>query len=317
MGAAQIELESDITAFVLTPRAQHLRPVSDAPLLTGSGGQLLREIEVLDETGERRKLRVPVERPLTISIDGQELVTLMTLGAKPELLALGYLRNQRIIEAVTEIESITVDLDAGRAVVVRRAEAPAAGAPTAGESRAEVPPAMAPPAGEPRLIGTACSLGTEFGELMRQVDSAVSPRGTARIARRQLLRILEITREYDAIHRTAGSVHGCALFQGDDLLVSLEDVSRHNGLDTVVGWMLLYGVRGEDKTLFTTGRLTGEMVMKAAHNGISIMVSRNGVTSMGYELAARLGMVLFGRAAKDRYFCYTGAHRFDSNEQPR
>jgi FdhD protein len=307
MGAAQIELESDITAFVLTPRAQHLRPVSDAPLLTASGGQLLREIEVLDETGERRKLRVPVERPLTISIDGQELVTLMTLGAKPELLTLGYLRNQRIIETVTEIESISVDLGAGRAVVVRRAEALPAGAP-----RAEAPPAKAP-----ALIGTACSLGTEFAEFVRQVDSAVLPRGTARIARHQLLRILEITRDYDAIHRIAGSVHGCALFQGDDLLVSLEDVSRHNGLDTVVGWMLLYGMSGEDKTLFTTGRLTGEMVMKAAHNGISIMVSRNGVTSMGYELAARLGMVLFGRAAKGRYLCYTGAHRFDSNDQPR
>jgi FdhD protein len=133
-----------------------------------------------------------------------------------------------------------------------------------------------------------------------------------RIARRQLLRILDITREYDAIHRAAGSVHGCALFQGDDLLVSLEDVSRHNGLDSVVGWMMLYGVDGVDKTLFTTGRLTAEMVMKAAHNDISIMVSRNGVTSMGHELAARLGMVLFGRAAKGRYLCYAGADRFDS-----
>ena len=121
---------------------------------------------------------------------------------------------------------------------------------------------------------------------------------------------MEVTREYDAIHRAAGSVHGCALFQGAELLVSLEDVSRHNGLDTVVGWMMLYGVAGDDKTLFTTGRLTGEMVMKAAHNGISIVVSRNGVTSMGLEVAVKLGLVLFGRAAKGRYLCYSGAERF-------
>jgi FdhD protein len=294
--AAQIELDRNITAFVLTARTQHLRPVADAPALSESGGELLRDIEVLDESGEWRKLQVPLERPLTVSLDGQELVTLMTLGTKPELLVLGYLRNQRIIETVAEIKSIEVDFEAGRALVVRRTEVAQAKAP--------------------RFNGSACSLGTEFSEVMRQVDSAPPLQDGVRITRAQLLRILDITREYDAIHRAAGSVHGCALFQGDEMLLSLEDVSRHNGLDTVVGWMLLHGVGGGDKTLFTTGRLTGEMVMKAAHNGISIMVSRNGVTSMGYELAARLGMVLFGRAAKGRYLCYVGAERFDSASAP-
>jgi FdhD protein len=96
--------------------------------------------------------------------------------------------------------------------------------------------------------------------------------------------------------------------------VSVEDVSRHNGLDTVTGWMMLHGIAGGDKSLFTTGRLTGEMVMKAAHNGVSIMVSRNGVTSMGYELAVKLGMVLVARAAKGRYLCYVGEERLDSGE---
>lgn len=259
--------------------------------MTASSFALLREVEVLDDTGARRRLHVPVERPMTIVLDGRELVTLMTLGARPELLVLGYLRNQRIIEEVTEIGSIDVDCVRGRALVVRRAKAE--------------------PGGEPRLVGTACALGTEFGELMRDVDAASLPAlGKQRISRSELLRILEVTREYDAIHRAAGSVHGCALFQGAELLVSLEDVSRHNGLDTVVGWMMLYGVAGDDKTLFTTGRLTGEMVMKAAHNGISIVVSRNGVTSMGLEVAVKLGLVLFGRAAKGRYLCYSGAERF-------
>ena len=147
---------------------------------------------------------------------------------------------------------------------------------------------------------------------MRQFDAATVPAvGSVRISRLQLLRILETSREYDAIHRAAGSVHGCALFQNADPLISVEDVSRHNGFDTVVGWMMLHGIAGDDKVIFTTGRLTGEMVMKAAYNGISIMVSRNGATAMGCELAEKIGMVLFGRAAKGRYLCYVGAARFD------
>ncbi len=275
--------------------------------MSASCAPLLREVEALDETGVRRRLHVPVERPMTIVLDGRELVTLMTLGARIELLVLGYLRNQRIIEEVTEIGSIDVDCVRGRALVARRVEAEARGDGHGGDGHGGDGHG-----GEARLVGTACSLGTEFGELMRGVDAASPPPAAKqRIARSELLRILEVSRECDAIHRAAGSVHGCALFQGAELLVSLEDVSRHNGLDTVVGWMMLYGVAGDDKTLFTTGRLTGEMVMKAAHNGISIMVSRNGVTSMGWELAGKLGMTLFGRAAKGRYLCYAGAERFD------
>ncbi len=240
---------------------------------------------------------------MTIVLDGRELVTLMTLGARIDLLVLGYLRNQRIIDEVTEIASIDVDWVRGRALVVRHVEAQARRDGHGGDGHGR----------EPRLVGTACSLGTEFADLMREVDAGSmppAPTGQQRISRSELLRMLEVTREYDAIHRAAGSVHGCALFQGAELLVSLEDVSRHNGLDTVVGWMMLYGVVGDDKTLFTTGRLTGEMVMKAAHNGISIMVSRNGVTSMGLDLAGKLGMTLFGRAAKGRYLCYSGAECF-------
>ena len=275
--------------------------------MSASCAPLLREVEALDETGVRRRLHVPVERPMTIVLDGRELVTLMTLGARIELLVLGYLRNQRIIDQVTEIGSIDVDCVRGRALVARRVEAEARGDGHGGDGHGGDGHG-----GEARLVGTACSLGTEFGELMRGVDAASPPPAAKqRIARSELLRILEVSRECDAIHRAAGSVHGCALFQGAELLVSLEDVSRHNGLDTVVGWMMLYGVAGDDKTLFTTGRLTGEMVMKAAHNGISIMVSRNGVTSMGWELAGKLGMTLFGRAAKGRYLCYAGAERFD------
>jgi FdhD protein len=267
--------------------------VPGAPTLTAADGRLLREINGLDESGGRRTLQIPVERPLTIRVNGRELVTLMTLGAKAELLVVGYLRNQRIIESVKDIESIRIDWAASAAAVALR--------PTANEIRVDTH----------RPLGTACGLGTEFADLMMKVDAVVMPNaGTARLSGAVLLRILEIMREYDAVHRAAGSVHGCALFHGADLLASIEDVSRHNGLDIVTGWMLLHGVTGADKTLFTTGRLTGEMVMKAAHNGVPIMVSRNGVTSMGYDLGVRLGMTLFGRAAKNHYLCYTGAERF-------
>jgi FdhD protein len=156
-------------------------------------------------------------------------------------------------------------------------------------------------------------LGSVFGDLMTQTHGiTLPPVATARISRSTLLTLLDSMRIHDEIHRAAGSVHSCALFQAADVWVSVEDVSRHNAVDTVTGWMALHGVGGGDKILFTTGRLTGEIVMKAAFNGIPIIVSRNGVTAMGYDLAVRLGMTLFGRAANRRYACYAGAHRFDS-----
>jgi FdhD protein len=122
-------------------------------------------------------------------------------------------------------------------------------------------------------------------------------------------------RQQDGIHRKAGSVHGCALFRGADLLVFVEDVGRHNAIDTITGWMAFYGVEGRDKVFYTTGRLTSEMVMKSAQIGVPIIVSRNGVTAMGFDLAAKLGMTLFGRAANRHFLCYTGSERFDA--EPR
>ena len=177
-----------------------------------------------------------------------------------------------------------------------------------------------------------CALGTGFGDVMRHLDTgaakaspaaaaagamvdgaaAVGIAGRLRepsISHAEILAILECMRRHDAIHRAAGSVHSCGLFQGGELWAAVEDVSRHNGIDTITGFMALHGMHGADKTLFTTGRLTGEMVMKAAHNGIPVMISRNGTTAMGYELAAKLGMTLIGRAANRRYMCYTGAER--------
>jgi FdhD protein len=272
-----------------------MRPVPNAPRVTAASCAMLREILIVDEQGDRRPIYVPTERPLTVVLDGRELVTLMTLGACPEMLVLGYLRNQRLIGDVAMIESLAVDWNTGSATVATRAGIRGGGAGAA-----------------PGIVGTACGLGTVFSDLMMQAEASALPQAeSARISRSTLSHVLDTMRQHDAIHRAAGSVHSCALFQGADLLVSIEDVSRHNGLDTLAGWMAFHGVAGGDKILFTTGRLTGEMIMKAAHNGVPIVVSRNGVTAMGYDLAAKLGMTLFGRAANRRFLCYVGAERFD------
>jgi FdhD protein len=282
--------------LVITPQGRALGAVPNAPRLSQSPVDVLHEVSVVNENGAEQRIQVPLERPLTIVLDGRELVTLMTLGASPEWLILGYLRNQRILESVATIESVTVDWSTSAAVV---------------ETRAEMKPLSIP---QPPLAASGCGIGTAFRDLARQMAPLDAP---ARIARYDVLQILETMRDHDAIHRAAGSVHSCALFRGADLLLAVEDVSRHNGVDIVSGWMAYHGVSGSDKILFTTGRLTGEMILKAAHNGIPIMVSRNGVTALSLDLAAKLGMTLLGRAANRRFTCYCGAERLGAETQTR
>jgi FdhD protein len=247
-----------------------------------------------------RTIHIPAERPLTVFVDKRELVTLMTLGAAPELLVLGYLRNQRLVARMDEVESITVDWEVGAAAVYTRRGLPNLAAKTAR-----------------RTVTTGCGQGTVFGDLMHDVAGlTLPPPERARIRQSTLAAMLETMRQQDSIHRKAGSVHGCALFRGGEMLMFVEDVGRHNAIDTIAGWMWLNGVTGEDKCFYTTGRLTSEMVMKAAYMSVPIVVSRNGVTQMGHELATRLGMTLFGRAANKHFLCYTGFERFDSEPLP-
>ena len=275
--------------------------VHGAPRLTQARSELLREIPILDEYGERRTILIPVERPLTVFVDKRELVTLMTLGAMPELLVLGYLRNQRLIESVAQIESIAVDWEVGAAAVRTHT----------GLSDLEARTAR-------RVVTTGCGQGTVYGDMMSQIDSVKLPDASiARIRQSTLRRMLETIRQQNSIHRQAGSVHGCALFRGADMLMFVEDVGRHNAIDTISGWMAMHGVQGADKAFFTTGRLTSEMVMKAAQMGVPIVVSRNGVTAMGFDLAAKLGITLFGRAANRHFLCYSGFERFDSEPEPQ
>ncbi|MFZ5549129.1 MAG: formate dehydrogenase accessory sulfurtransferase FdhD [Pseudomonadota bacterium] len=275
-------------------------PPVRAPRMTEARVPLLREIDILDEYGQRRRIHIPAERPLTVFVDKRELVTLMTLGQQPELLVLGYLRNQRLLGRLDEIESITVDWEVGAAAVYTRHGLADLDARTAR-----------------RVVTTGCGQGTVFGDLMGEVASlTLPPPAQARIRQSTLAAMLETMRQQDSIHRQAGSVHGCALFQGGQMLCFVEDVGRHNAIDTIAGWMWLNDVTGEDKAFYTTGRLTSEMVMKSAHMGVPIVVSRNGVTHMGHELATRLGMALFGRAANKHFLCYTGFERFDSEPLP-
>jgi FdhD protein len=276
-------------------------PLPDAPRLTQASVQLLREIRILDEYGDTRTISIPAERPLTVFVDKRELVTLMTLGACPELLVLGYLRNQRLIGALRDVDSITVDWDVSAAAVKTRA----------GIHDIERKTAK-------RVVTTGCGQGTVFGDVMASFDELTLPSvQQARIQQSTLNGMLEIMRQRNSVHRRAGSVHGCALFRGAEMLTFVEDVGRHNAIDTIAGWMMLHGVEGADKAFYTTGRLTSEMVMKAAQMGVPIIVSRNGVTAMGHELATKLGMTLFGRAANRHFLCYTGTERFDSEPEPQ
>jgi FdhD protein len=261
-------------------------------LLTEARAPLTREVDVINEHGERDTISIPAERPLTVYVDKRELVTLMTLGARPEWLVLGYLRNQRLVNAVDEVESITVDWEVGSAAVKTRA----------GIERIEERTAT-------RVVTTGCGQGSVFGGLMDEIGSINLP--PASITQSQLYGILNAVRLQESTYKSAGSVHGCALFRAEEMLLFIEDVGRHNAIDTIAGWMWLQdpAIESGDKVFYTTGRLTSEMMMKSAQMGVPIVISRSGITQMGHDIAARLGLCAIGRAANKRFLCYTAPHR--------
>ncbi|CAM5782289.1 formate dehydrogenase accessory sulfurtransferase FdhD [Rhizobacter fulvus] len=276
--------------------------MTPAPRLTHAAAALTHEIEVLDEFGATRRVSIPAERALTVFVDKRELVTLMTLGAAPEFLVLGYLRNQRLVDSIADIDSITVDWDVNAAAVKTRA----------GIERFDEKTAK-------RVVTTGCGQGTVFGDLMGDLESIRLPSPTdpaARLSQHALYGLLNAMRLQESTYKSAGSVHGCALFRQDELLMFVEDVGRHNAIDTIAGWMWLHDVTGADKIFYTTGRLTSEMVIKSAQMGVPIVVSRSGITQMGHELAQRLGLALFGRATNRHFICYSGFDRFDAQPEP-
>lgn len=265
---------------------------STLPRLTQARASLTREVSVVDESGQSRTIRIPAERDLTVYVDKRELVTLMTLGSQPEWLVLGYLLNQRLVAGVHDIESVTVDWDVGAAAVVTRS----------GIDRIEERTAR-------RVVTTGCGQGSVFGGLMDDVDRIVLPPQT-RLRQSQLYDIVNTIRLYDSTYKTAGSVHACALFVDDRLQLFVEDVGRHNAVDTIAGWMALHPALPEgERVFYTTGRLTSEMVIKSAQMGVPVVISRSGITEMGLHVAQRVGLCAVGRATHRRFFCFSHPQR--------
>ena len=267
------------------------------PRLTQARAPLTREIDVVNEHGQPQRISIPAERDLTVYVDKRELVTLMTLGAHPEWLVLGYLRNQRLVRSADEVESVSVDWEVSSAAVKTRS----------GIDRIEERTSR-------RVVTTGCGQGSVFGALMDEVGALRLPDATLR--QETLYAILEAIRRQETTYKSAGSVHGCALFRGGELLLFVEDVGRHNAIDTIAGWMWMQGLStevagpGEQPYVFyTTGRLTSEMVIKSAQMGVAFVVSRSGMTEMGHQIAAQLGLCAIGRALNRRFVCYAGANR--------
>ena len=263
------------------------------PRLTQSRAPLTHAISVVNEFGDSQSLEIPSERALTVYVDKRELVTLMTLGAQPEWLVLGYLLNQRLIQNVRDIESVTVDWEVGAAAVKTYA-----GIANLKEKT------------ERRVVTTGCGQGSVFGDLMADVDTIVLP--ISHITQAQIYAVVNTIRLHESIYKAAGSVHGCALFEGESMLMFVEDVGRHNAIDAIAGWMSLQGETGlkaSDKVFYTTGRLTSEMVIKAAQMGVPIVISRSGITQMGQAVAQQLGVCTIGRATNKRFLCFSASHR--------
>ena len=275
----------------------------DLPRLTQAQAPLTQAIAVVNEFGQPQMLDIPAERALTVYVDKRELVTLMTLGAQPEWLVLGYLLNQRLIRSAHEVESITVDWEVGAAAVKTHH-----GIANLAEKTAK------------RVVTTGCGQGSVFGDLMADVDTIALPAAT--LTQSALYGIVNAIRLHDSVYKAAGSVHGCALFKGDTMLMFVEDVGRHNAIDAIAGWMALQpsdslpdsgqqrtGLRADDKVFYTTGRLTSEMVIKSAQMGVPIVISRSGITQMGHAVAQRLNLCAIGRATNKRFLCFSAQER--------
>ena len=268
------------------------------PHLTHAQAPLTCEVSGINEFGEHISVSIPAERALTVYVDKRELVTLMTLGAHPELLVLGYLRNQRLVNSIEEIESITVDWDVGAAAVKT-----SMGIADIEEKTAK------------RVVTTGCGQGSVFGGLMDDVDQIRLP-PDASITQSQLYALVNTIRLKETTYKSAGSVHACALFSTvsgeSELLLFVEDVGRHNAIDTIAGWMWMQenrSAREADNVFYTTGRLTSEMVIKSAQMGVPVVVSRSGITQMGYGVAQSVGLCAIGRATNKRFLCYTHPER--------
>ena len=247
-----------------------------------------------DEIGDRREVRVTAEYPLSVFVDKQEYVTLMTLGQMPEALIIGWLRNQRLLMSVSDIEEVTVDWETNAAAVYTKS-------------------GLRQTLGKP-TVTSGCGQGTMFGDFMAEMEN-LNLAHEAKLSAAALFDLLAQIRVYGAVYKSSGAVHACCLAKplGDaaEMLIFVEDVGRHNAVDTIAGWMWLNDVTGADKIFYTTGRLTSEMVIKCAQMNIPCLVSRSGMTRMGLEIARHINLTVIGRALNKRYLVFSGAEYFD------
>ncbi len=265
-----------------TPATLHVAPAPDDPRLT-------RPVTGRDQTGAPCDLRVVEERPLTIYLNAREIVTAMTIGDHPEWLALGFLLNQGMVRASDVVTAIDYDAEL-ETVVVR----------TAVETDHEAKLARAT-----RTSG--CAVGTVFGDMMEGLAGLTLPPTPLRVS--DLAALSSAISRTPSLYLEAGAIHGTCLCRGPDPLAYFEDVGRHNAVDKLAGWMRVTGTDPSDKTLYTTGRLTSEMVIKCALMGIPSLVSRSGFTAWGVDIARQVGLTVIGRMRGTRFVCLSGEER--------
>lgn len=270
------------------------------PQMSQAGQPPCHSLTVTNEYGVEREAFVANEQPLTLYLNKREIVTLMTLGGHPELLTIGYLRNQGIVREVDDILAVQVDWETESAAVVIR------------EMPADLEEKLSH-----RTVTTGCGQGTVFGNMVESLEKLRLPQ--IELRQSTIYSVVRGLADYNAVYRQAGAVHGCALCRGTEPLIFIEDVGRHNAVDAIAGKMWLDGEDGADKLFYTTGRLTSEMVIKVAQMGIPVAMSRSGITRMGLELAQKVGLTLIGRIRNNRFLAYTGQKNliFDAVPEPR
>jgi FdhD protein len=262
------------------------------PQMTNAGVRPTHTVAVTNETGEAKEVEIAGELPLTILVDGYEIVTLMTLGTHPEQLALGYLRNQRLITELETIESVRVDWETESVNIV-----------TKGGNGVQLQKKLTK-----RTVTTGCGQGTIFSCTIDGLyETQLSP---ITLRQSQLTQLMKSIAQYNEIYKAAGAVHGCALCSAEAVEIFVEDVGRHNAADTIAGKMWLDRISGRNKIFYSTGRLTSEIVMKAALMEIPAIISRSGITYMGLNLSQDLGMIMIARIKGGKFFIYNGQEHF-------
>lgn len=258
--------------------------------------RLTRAVTGRDHEGREVEIRVVEERPLTLFLNSREIVTAMTIGDRPELLAVGFLRNQAMLRDDDRVTGVDYDEEL-ETVVVR----------TARETDYEEKLAK-------KTRTSGCAVGTVFGDMMQALEGVRLPETAVRAS--HLYALAKEINTTPSLYLEAGAIHGCALCAGDRPLVYMEDVGRHNAVDKIAGWMFLEGVAAGDKLLYTTGRLTSEMVIKTALMGIPALASRSGFTAWGVEIARQVGLTLVGRMRGKRFVCLSGEARLVWDADP-